>query len=81
LIPNDDEPVQTIWVGGHRGHVAHIPIQVRVAGGEAERVLRRPAASGRVEVASAAVVQPSLGIELPRREQERVGQQRLQVLV
>jgi hypothetical protein len=45
-------------VGGHRGHVAHIAVQVGIPGGVAERILCRPAAGGRVEVAGAVVVQP-----------------------
>ena len=58
----------------HRRRIAHIPVQVRVAGGEAERVLGGPAAGGRVEVAGAVVVQARLGVELAGGEQDRVDQ-------
>ena len=61
------------------GHVPDVAVQVRVAGGEAERVLGGPAAGGRVEVAGAVGVQAGLGVELPRGEQDRVDEQRVEL--
>ena len=45
----------------------------------AERVLHGPAAGGRVEVAGAVGVQTRLGVELARREQDRVHQERVEL--
>ena len=77
MLLQHDLPVgQPARVRGHRGRVADVAVQVGVAGGKPHRILCRPAAGGRVEVAGTAEVQPGLGVELPRGEENRVVKER-----
>ena len=77
MLLQHDLPVgQPARVRGHRGRVADVAVQVGVAGGEAQRVLRRPAAGGRVEVTGAVVIKPRLEVELARGEEDRVVKER-----
>ena len=61
----------TVHTNPRRRRIPDIPIQIRVAGGEADRVFGQPAADGRIVPPVQVVLQVRLGVKRPGRVQKQ----------